>query len=170
MNLTAVALKQSVAHLIAISYLVLIMNGYVTSPDQIVGEVDEWDLQCVAGAAQIENGDNSEECIFLTCAVIKNRLYSSNWKGDTYEEIITAPGQYARVTVNGFRTKKCSDRVLAIAKYVILYYEPGWQVPADVVYQGQKVNGHGKYIDGKLVHEYRRIQVPGQKDEVFCYE
>lgn len=155
---------------LAIFYMQLILTGYITSPEQIYGKVDSWDLQCLAGASQIENGDNSEECILLTDAVILNRLHSQNWKGDTIEEIITAPGQYARVTVNGFRTKKCSNRVLAIAKYMLLYYEPGFQCDADVVYQGQKVNGHGKYIDGKLVHEYRRIKVPGQKDEIFCYE
>ena len=43
----------------------LIMNGTITSPNQIAGKVDSWDLQCLAGAMQIENGDNSEECIFL---------------------------------------------------------------------------------------------------------
>lgn len=151
-------------------YLTLILNGQITHPDQIYGKVDKTDLQYLAGAMQIENGDNSEECIFLTGAVIMNRLYSPNWKGNTIEQIITAKGQYAPVTVNGFRTKKCSDRVLTIAKYILLYYQPDVQVDKDVVYQGQKVNGHGKIINGILVHEYRRIQIPGQKDEIFCYE
>ena len=165
-------ITKAVTTMLSIVYLNMILAGYITSPDQIHGEVDPWDLQCVAGAAQIENGDNSEECIFLTCAVMKNRLYSPNWKGNTYEQIITAKGQYASVTVNGFRTKKCSQRVLAIAKYTILYYEPGFHCDADVVYQGQSINGHGKDVDGdgKLDHVYRRIQVPGQKDEIFCYE
>lgn len=163
-------ITKAITRMFAVVYLALIMNGTITSPDQIPGKVDKTDLQYLAGASQIENGDNSEECILLTDAVVLNRLHSPNWKGDTIEEIITAPGQYARVTVNGFRTKKCSNRVLAIAKYMLLYYEPGFQCDADVVYQGQKVNGHGKYINGVLVHEYRRIQVPGQKDEIFCYE
>lgn len=163
-------IRKSITTIFAIVYFNMIMMGAITDPSQIPGEVDSWDLQCLAGAAQIENGDNSEECIFLTCAVIMNRVYSDNWKGDTIEKIITAKGQYAPVTVNGFRTKKCTDRVLTIAKYTLLYYEPGFQCDADVVYQGQKVNGHGKCIDGVLVHEYRRIKVPGQKDEIFCYE
>lgn len=159
-----------VTKMMAGMYMVLILNGHITSPDQIPGKVDKTDLQHLAGAAQIENGNNSEECIFLTCAVIMNRVHSDNWKGDTIEKVITAKGQYALVTVDGFRTKQCTDRVKAIAKYTLLYYEPGFQCDADVVYQGQKVNGHGKYIDGVLVHEYRRIKVPGQKDEIFCYE
>ena len=164
------ATTKAVTRMFAVIYLTLIMNGTITSPDQIPGKVDSTDLQYLAGAMMIENGHNSEECVFLTGAVIMNRVYSDNWKGDTIEKIITAKGQYASVTVNGFRTKQCSDRVLAIAKYILLYYEPGFQCEADVVYQGQKVNGHGKYIDGKLVHEYKRIKVPGQKDEIFCYE
>ena len=166
------AISKGLKTILAIFYLQLIMTGYITSPDQIYGEVDPWELQCLAGASQIENGDNSEECIFLTDAVILNRLHSDHWKGNTIEEIILAKGQYAPVTRNGFRTKKCSNRVLAIAKYMLLYYEPGFQCDADVVYQGQSINGKGKDIDGdgKLEHVYRRIQVPGQKDEIFCYE
>ena len=163
-------MTKAITKIFAVVYLTLIMNGSITSPDQIPGKVDKTDLQYLAGAMMIENGHNSEECIFLTGAVIMNRVHSDNWKGDTIEQIITAKGQYANATVNGFRTKQCSDRVLAIAKYILLYYEPGFQVPEDVVYQSQRVLGYGKYIDGKLVHEYRRIQVPGQKDEIFCYE
>lgn len=163
-------MTKAITRMFAVVYFTLIMNGSITSPDQIPGKVDNTDLQYLAGAMMIENGHNSEECVFLTGAVIMNRVHSDNWKGDTIEKIITAKGQYASVTVNGFRTKQCSDRVLAIAKYILLYYEPGFQCEADVVYQGQQVNGHGKYIDGVLVHEYRRIKVPGQKDEVFCYE
>ena len=163
-------ITKAITRMFAVVYLALIMNGTITSPDQISGEVDSTDLQYLAGAMMIENGHNSEECVFLTGAVIMNRVHSDNWKGDTIEKIITAKGQYANVTVNGFRTKQCTDRVKAIAKYILLYYEPGFQCDADVVYQGQKVNGHGKYIDGVLVHEYRRIKVPGQKDEIFCYE
>lgn len=163
-------MHKAITTLVAVVYLALIMNGYIDHPDQIPGEVDEWDLQCLAGAMMIENGYNTEECVFLTGAVVLNRLYSDNWKGDTIEEIILAKGQYAQVTRNGFRTKEATNRVKAIAKYLLLYYEPGFQVPEDVVYQSQRVLGHGKYIDGKLVHEYRRIPVPGQKDEIFCYE
>ena len=164
------AVNTAMRNIISAMLFVLIMHGAITSPDQIPGKVDEWNLQCLAGAAQIENGDNSEECIFLTCAVIMNRLYSDNWKGDTIEQIITAKGQYASVTVNGFRTKKCTDRVLAIAKYTLLYYKPGLQCDADVVYQGQSINGKGKIINGERVRVYRKIDVPGQKPEYFCYE
>lgn len=163
-------MTKAITKIFAVVYFTLIMNGSITSPDQVPGKVDSRDLQYLAGAMMIENGYNSEECVFLTGAVIMNRLYSDNWKGNTIEQIITAKGQYADVTVNGFRTKKCTDRVLAIAKYILLYYEPGFQCDADVVYQSQRVLGHGKYIDGVLVHEYRRIKVPGQKDEIFCYE
>lgn len=163
-------MTKAITKIFTVVYLTLIMSGAITSPDQIPGKVDKTDLQYLAGAAQIENGDNSEECIFLTCAVIMNRVYSDNWKGDTIEKIITAKGQYASVTVNGFRTKKCTDRVLAIAKYTLLYYEPGFQVPAEVVYQGQAINGKGKIIDGERVRVYKKIDVPGQKPEYFCYE
>ena len=164
------AVNSAMRNIISAMLFVLIMHGAITSPDQIPGKVDKTDLQYLAGAMQIENGDNSEECIFLTGAVILNRLHSDNWKGDTIEKIITARGQYASVTVNGFRTKKCTDRVLAIAKYLLLYYEPGVQVPADVVYQGQAINGKGKIINGERVRVYKKIDVPGQKPEYFCYE
>ena len=163
-------MTKAITKIFAVVYFTLIMNGAITSPDQIPGKVDNTDLQYLAGAMMIENGHNSEECVFLTGAVIMNRVHSDNWKGDTIEKIITAKGQYANITVNGFRTKQCSDRVLAIAKYILLYYEPGFQVPAEVVYQGQAINGKGKIIDGERVHVYKKIDVPGQKPEYFCYE
>ena len=168
----------SVAHkLVQHTILLLIFMGVLTSPDQIKGEVDAIEYKYMCGATEIENGNttgiteeehrNDIYRILLTCSVIKNRIDSPNWYGDTVEKVIMAKGQYASVTRNGFKTKEASDLVKLCCKYVLIY---GAICPADIVYQGQNVNGRGKMINGKLVHEYARIPVRGDKDEIFCYE
>jgi len=131
------------------------------------GTPDKNDIQYLGGTMQLENGDNGDKCLLLTGSVVLNRLYSSKWKGDTIEEIILAKGQYASKTRNNFQTVKVKARIKMLAKYLLIF---GPICPPDVVYQGQRVNGKGKMIDGKLVHVYDTIDVPGQKPELFCYE
>ena len=116
-----------------------------------------------------ENGDNGDKCLLLTGSVALNRLYSKNWAGNTIEEVIRAKGQYARTTVRDFQKVKIPERTKMLTKYLLIF---GPICPSNVVYQGQKVNGKGikDPKTGKIIHVYDRIEVPGQKDELFCYE
>ena len=39
--------------------LVLILNGYITTPEQLKGEVDATELRYMSGASEIENGNET---------------------------------------------------------------------------------------------------------------
>ena len=146
----------------------MIYAGIITSPDQLKQKVDETEWKYMAGAAEIENGNETDKPfddmrrLLLTMSVIKNRIDSSNWNGDCVEEVIMARDggyiQYAPVTRNGFKTVEVKERTLLLAKYILIY---GPICPKNVVYQGQTKNGSG---------EYDRIPVKGDKDEIFCFE
>lgn len=148
--------------------LAFIYAGMLTHPDQLKGNVDDTDYKYMCGATDIENGNttgvteeehyNDIRRILLTASVIKNRVDSPNWYGDTVEKVILAKGQYASVTRNGFKTRNASDLVKVCCKYVMIY---GSICPSNVVYQGQSKNGSGVY---------KSIPVRGDKDEIFCYE
>lgn len=138
--------------------LAMILSGNITSPDQLPQQVNATDLQQLSGAMEIENGDNGDYCLLLTGSVVLNRVYSPHWSGDTIEKVILAKGQYASVTRNGFKTKKAKERTVLLAKYLLIY---GPICPSNVVYQGQGYNGSGLY---------EKIEVKGQKPELFCYE
>ena len=142
--------------------LALILSGIITSPDQLAGYVDDWELKCLSGAMECENGSNGDECLLLTGSVVLNRRNSPKWKGNSVEEVILAKDsgywQYASVTRNGFKTKKASERTVMLAKYLLIY---GPICPSNVVYQGQGRNGSGIYDS---------IPVKGEKNELFCYE
>jgi len=153
-SLAEIALKNLIGSVV----LMIILSG---GSVDINADVDKDDLQYLAGAMQIENGDNGDECLLLTGSVILNRLNSSKWNGNTIEEVIMAKDggywQYASVTRKGFKTKKVTKRTKMLAKYLLIF---GPICPENVVYQGQRSTGSG---------EYKRIKVPGQKDEIFCY-
>lgn len=144
--------------------LSLILNGHITHPDQLPGKVNETDLQHLSGAMEIENGNRTNKPkddirrLLLTGSVVLNRVRSDNWSGNTIEKVILAPGQYAPVTRNGFKTKKATERTVLLAKYLLIY---GPICPENVVYQGQSMNGSGLY---------ESIEVKGDKDELFCFE
>lgn len=144
--------------------LVLILNGYITTPEQLKGEVDATELRYMSGASEIENGNETGKYkddvmrLLLTDSVILNRINSKHWYGNNVEEVILAKGQYAPVTRNGFKTKKADDITILCAKYVLLY---GSICPENVVYQGQSYNGSGLY---------KEIPVKGEKSEKFCFE
>lgn len=143
--------------------LVLILSGYITSPDQLTGDVDLWDLQCLSGMMDCENGSNGDECLLLTGSVALNRRNSPKWKGNTIEEVVMAYDggwQYASSTRNAFRTRKVPEHTVLLAKYLLLY---GPICPPNVMYQGTEINGSGIYkpLDN----------LPGQRcKEYFCYE
>jgi len=120
------------------------------------------ELKYMSGAVTKENGDNSDLIQLLTASVIENRKQSSKWKGSTTEEVIMAKEgkywQYAEPTRKNFKTVKSSRRTRYLCKFVLIF---GPVCPENVVYQGQSKNGSGVYMS---------IPVPGQKDEIFCYE
>lgn len=152
-------------NLVASMYLLLIFSGIVTSPEQIYGNVDPWDLQCLSGAIMKENGYNTEYCCLLTGSVMLNRVKSKAWKGNTIEEVILAKDsgywQYAYDTRRDFRTIEASNRVKAIAKYLLIF---GPVCPENVVYQGKNENaGSGVFWAEPTPNE--KI-----KYEYFCYE
>lgn len=145
--------------------LTLILNGVVVSSDQIPGQVDEWEWQCLSGLIMCENPDGSPLNHLLTGSVAINRKNSSNWNGTTIEEVVLAKDggyiQYAQDTRDRFRTIKCSDRVKAAAKYLLIYGPP---CPSNVMYQGKNKNaGSGLFWEEPT--PYERI-----KYEYFCYE
>lgn len=120
------------------------------------------ELNHMSGAVTQENGDNSDLIQLLTASVIENRKQSDKWKGSTTEEVIMAKEgpfwQYAKVTRDNFKTVKSSRRTRYLCKFVLIF---GPICPESIVYQGQSKNGSGVYM---------RLKVPGQKDEIFCYE
>ena len=153
--------NKGITMIFSVIYLMLIMNGTITSPNQIAGEVNSWDLQCLAGMMMKENGYCTERCVLLTGAVAINRLNSSKWNGNTIEEVIMAKDggywQYASSTRKEFRTVKATPRVQAMAKYLLIY-GADLVCPSNIIYQGMnKHQGSGVYwTDGK--------------GEYFCYE
>ena len=155
------ALRKAITAMIGAIYLSLLINGYITSPDQIIGEVNEKEWNDLSGTIECENGSNSIKCRLLTGSVVLNRIASPNWKGDTVEEVVMAKEgrwwQYAYPTRRDFKTKKCSDTTKAIAKYLLIY---GPICPSNVMYQGKSLNGSGMY-------DY--CDTPDGK-EYFCYE
>ena len=153
-------MTKAITRIFAVVYLTLIMNGSITSPDQIPGNVDPRNLQQLAGVIMCENGSCPEiKCQLLTGVVPLNRLYSNHWNGDSIEEVIMAKDggfwQYAYTTRRDFKTIKCSDLSLAIAKYLLIYYEPDLIAPKELMYQGMNKyagsevywpDGHGEYF------------------------
>ena len=157
-------MEQFVKKVVGGFILMMILSGYITTPDQLNGKVDVTELRYMSGASEIENGNETGDYyndvlrLLLTDSVILNRINSKHWYGNNVEEVILAKGQYAPVTRNGFKTKKADDITILCAKYVLLY---GSICPENVVYQGQSYNGSGLY---------KEIPVRGEKSEKFCFE
>lgn len=155
---------------ISTALLILILAGgqpKLDSYTKMIGvdtksEEFKTELNHMSGAVTKENGDNSDLIQLLTASVIENRKQSDKWKGSTTEEVIMAKEgrfwQYAKVTRDNFKTVKSSRRTRYLCKFVLIF---GPICPSNVVYQGQSKNGSGVYM---------RLKVPGQKDEIFCYE
>jgi len=163
------AMMRAFTMIIGAINLTLILNGVITNQEQLLGEVNKQDLQYLAGAMEIENGNETNAPyddmmrLLLTGSVILNRVKSSKWNGDTIEEVILAKDggfiQYASVTRDGFKTKKAKERTILLAKYLLIY---GPICPESVVYQGQNPScGSGIY---------KSIPVKGDKDEFFCFQ
>ena len=147
-------ISKTLTRIIAMAYMLLIINGNITSPDQLPGKINKNDLQSLGGTIQCENGDCKKIlCPFYTGCVVLNRLHSTVWSGDTIDEVVNAKEdgkywQYAYSTRRDYKTKKCSERTLLIAKYLLIFYEPGLQVPKTLIYQGRNSNaGSGVFWD-----------------------
>lgn len=157
------AISKGLKTILAIFYMQLILAGYITSPEQIPGNVNPNELQSLAGAIQCENGDCDKiKCPFLTGIVIMNRLHSPRWIGNSIDEVINAKDsgywQYAYTTRRDYKTKKCNDRSLLIAKYLLIYYQPDLQAEKEIIFQGRNKNaGSGVAWDD-------------DHGEYFCYE
>lgn len=149
--------------IVGIVALSIILSGG-TIPDKwfdMFGTAAKEDIQSLGGVMTIENKDNGDKCLLLTGSVVLNRVYRKSWKGDTIDEIITAKGQYASVTVNGYKTVKVPKRIKMLAKYLLIF---GPICPSNVVYQSK----NSKLGSGL----YDKVPTPNEKIkyEYFCYE
>jgi len=148
--------------------LAMIYIGIISSPEQLTTPVNSTELQYLAGAMEIENGNETDKPyddmrrLLLTGSVIINRIKSDKWYGSSVEQVIMAKDggyiQYADVTRKGFKTVQAKERTILLAKYILIY---GPICPGNVVYQGQSKNGSGIYDS---------IPVKGDKNELFCFE
>lgn len=147
-----------VKHMVAPIILVLILNGYITSPNQLHGEVNqrEWDL--LSAGMQLENGNNGDRCLLLTGSVAINRRDYVSWCPNTIEGVLYQKGQYARDTVNRLETVIVPEHTRLLAKYLLIY---GPICPKNVIYQSQQKNLGSDHYD--------IIDTPDGK-EYFAYE
>lgn len=164
------AIREMVAKTIPMFLLFCLMHGVI--PDLSKYPVDATELKHASGTVMIENGNmtgkteeeivNDCKRVLYTASVLKNRIDSDKWKGNTIEEVVMAKEgpywQYAPVTRNNFKTVKYTEYIEAACHYVLYF---GSVIPKNVVYQGQSKNGSGVY---------ESIPVKGDKDEIFCYE
>lgn len=88
-----------------------------------------------------EAGDQSDKCQQAVGMVVVNRVNDNSFKCKTIKEAIYAPGQYA-CTKDGNFDKKPSKQAYKNAK-AVLSGNTIIDVPEDVVYQAQFVQGSG---------------------------
>ena len=145
-------------HIMAPIILALILNGTITSPDQLTGIVNERDWNLLSACMMLENGNNGDECLLLTGSVPLNRAYYCSWCPNTIEGVLYQKGQYASHTVNNLETVIVNDHIKLLAKYLLIY---GPICPPDVVFQSQQKNLGSKH--------YKVIDTP-DGPEYFAYE
>jgi hypothetical protein len=145
-------------HIIAPMILVMIMNGVITSADQLKHDVNQRDWDLLSACMQLENANNGDECLLLTGSVPLNRAYYCSWCPDTIEGVLYQKGQYASNTVKNLETVIVNDHIRLLAKYLLIY---GPICPPNVVFQSQQKNLGSKH--------YRVIETP-DGPEYFAYE
>ena len=138
--------------------LAMILNGTITSPDQLKGDVNHHDWNLLSACMMLENGNNGDECLLLTGSVVVNRAWYCSWCPSTIEEVLYQKGQYASHTVNNLETVLVPEHIKLLAKYLLLY---GPICPKDVVFQSQQKNLGRKH--------YKVIDTP-DGPEYFAYE
>lgn len=104
------------------------------------------DVLLLAAAMELENGMNSDLCVYLTGTVILNRIDHPRY-GDTVKGVLFQPGQYAEVTKRNLYNVKVSDRVLSLALRLITHR----RIDTEIIFQSMQPNlGNVKYkIDGE---------------------
>ena len=108
------------------------------------------DLRVLSAVMMLENGHaESDRCILLTGSVLMNRASKScTWCPNTLKECVfqgyKGKGQqYASHTVENLYTVKVSDRVMALAKQLLIF---GVVCPSNVLYQSMYPHqGSGNY-------------------------
>lgn len=116
------------------------------TPTYVNNLYDEDDLYILSHLIYGEAGGESDDCQLAVGSVVLNRVKSKSFSGNTIEEIVFAPGQYA-CTWDGNYDKEPDSRAINNAKYLL---ENGSQLPDGVVYQAQFVQGEVyAVIDGE---------------------
>lgn len=145
-------------HIMAPIILAMILNGTITTPDQLKGDVNHHDWNLLSACMMLENGNNGDECLLLTGSVVVNRAWYCSWCPSTIEGVLYQKGQYASHTVNNLETVLVTDHIKLLAKYLLLY---GPICPKEVVFQSQQKNLGRKH--------YKVIDTP-DGPEYFAYE
>lgn len=122
-------------------------------------KVDGYDLRLLAEVMYHENGMNGKDCMYLTGAVVINRILHDGFP-DTVYDVLYQKGQYA--TTGKFFTKTIPTEVYEIARELLLYR--AYDVPRNVIYQSMRRLGSGVYK--KIPSSY----APTKDIEYFCYE
>lgn len=104
------------------------------------------EIKLLAAAMQLENGMNSDLCVYLTGTVILNRVDSPAFP-NTIKGVLFQAGQYASHTVKNLYTVKVTDRVLSLALRLISHE----RYDETIIFQSMYPHlGHVKYkIDGE---------------------
>lgn len=97
-------------------------------------------IYLLAKLVYAEVGNLNDEAQIATASVVLNRVNSSSFPDNLYA-VIYQEGQYA-CTWNGAIEKEPSEQAYNNAKYV---YENGSQIPVNVVFQAEFIQGSGVY-------------------------
>lgn len=112
---------------------------------------DPDDLELLAQVIEHENYSTGERAMYLTGAVVINRMNRKGWP-NTIHDVIYQKGQYS--TIDKFWTRPVHQECYRIASWLLIFGCP--DVPPNVVYQATFKQGSG-------VYEF-------VKTDYFCYE
>ena len=123
-------------------------------------KVDGYDLRLLAEVMYHENGMNGRYCMYLTGAVVINRVLHDRYPNSVHE-VLYQKGQYA--TTGKFFTKTIPTEVYEIAREVLMYQ--AYDVPRNVIYQSMH-KSYGSGIYKAIPSSY----APTRDIEYFNYE
>ena len=137
---------------------VAIING---NPQYLLQyDCDGYDLRLLAEVMYHENGMNGRECMYLTGAVVINRVKHKRYP-NTIKEVLYQKGQYA--TTGKFFTKTIPTEVYEIARELLLYR--AYDVPKNVIFQSMH-----PYLGSGIYKSIPSSYAPTKDIEYFCYE
>ena len=128
---------------VALAVVVILGSGPVRSGAALNTDFDfsVEDIMLLAAAMQLENGCNSDECLYLTGTVIINRVRHPRYP-DTIKGVLFQKGQYAKATLDRLYTVEVTDRVLALALRVATHTP----IDDEIIFQSMHPElGHVKY-------------------------